>query len=61
MRELTLYARRLIRRMVNEGTLMHRGSRWIISIDRRGIVKVFDKTTGKRYMYIFSIKGFEKK
>lgn len=61
MRELTLYARRLVRRMVNEGILIHRGSRWIISIDRRGIVKVFDKATGKRYMYIFLIKELEKK
>ncbi|RLG87675.1 MAG: hypothetical protein DRO15_04505 [Thermoprotei archaeon] len=61
MRELTVYARRLIRKMVSEGILIHRGSRWIITVDKRGIVRVFDKSSGKRYLYIFLIKKFKKK
>ena len=61
MRGLTRYARRLIKKMVSEGTLMHRGSRWIIIIDRRGLVRVFDKASGKKYLYIFLIKKVEKR
>jgi len=57
MKELTPYARRLIRRMVSEGIYIHRGMRWVIIVDRRGFIRVFNKHSGKKHIYIFPIKS----
>lgn len=47
---LPLYPRRVIKRMVRNGTRVHAGTRWFINIDYNvRLVVVIDRYTGRRW------------